>query len=565
MQFERNYNLINSKFWQFFFPTIFSVLVGNMAIFVDSLIVSKLIGVVALSGMQIISPLSCFVNLSCWMIGLGGSLLCASAKASFNEKKANGLFSVSLGSIVLIAIILAVIGSLFPDIIIQYLSNSSQPNVYALDYFKMYILGIPFLCYLICMFYFVRTDGMAKFTFNALVISSLLNPIFDVILIYYFNMGMAGSGLATTIGYIGGALYMSTYFFKSNRTLKLIKVRISAAIRCFFNVCKSGFAGASEQLYMTITTLLFNSLIISYLGNEGLFSQQICNNTLIIMSIFIIGLIQTISPIISVYYQDGDYSAVNYLKNLCFKLIIGVGLAFTLFLLLFPQIVAQLYSVTSGSMEVVTNALRLYGLRYLFIGFIDFYIFYAQCIQKNKMANMASLLSNFVLVILVLYASTFAIGSDGIWLTYFIVGLVSMLIFVAYSKYLNRKTDGEYEGVFINKSHKDNFWEFTIDGNIGEANELSALVKDTLKDNTLAEYASQSLKEYLTNVIETNEEVKTIDVLLEDDGDSIKISIKDSGIERNEEFAFENEIEGCNRKVNYSQVLGLNSTLITLE
>lgn len=565
MQFERNYKLVNGKFWQYFFPTIFSVFVGNMAVVLDSMIVSSLVGVESLSGLQIMVPVTCLINLFALMIGFGGSLICAAAKANFNEKEANIIYSVSIISIVFIGILLTMFGLLFPDIIIRCLSGSTQPNLYALEYFKMFIFGVPFFCYASCMFHFVRSEGMTKFTFKALLVASILNPLLDIIFIYYFYMGIAGSGLATAISYIGWSIYISGYFFKSEKTLKIIKVNLASSLRYFLNICKSSFAGASNQLYLTISMLCYNVVIITWMGDAGLLSQQICTNTLFVISIFTIGLTQTTSPIISVYYQDEDYSSVDYIKSMAFKYLMIVGLVFAGILIFFPNIIMTIFFVDIKYQGIVTNALRLYGLSYLTLGFVVFYIFYTQSIQKNKLANIASLFCNLILIVVMLMILPAIFGANGIWITPFCVGVISLISMIIYSKYLNNKSNGEYHGIYINKSHGENFWEFTINGNVDEINGLISLIKNKLGINKLSNYVCLSLEEFFTHIIETNDGLDTIDVLLGAAEDSIKIHIKDEGVDRSNDFLFKNNDINFNRKVDYTRVLGLNSTLITIE
>lgn len=564
MQFERNNKIIRSKFWQYFFPTVLSIFASNMAVVVDALIVSALIGVDALSGLQIIFPFICFVNLLCWMIGLGGSLICASAKTRFDEDEANKIFTVALMSILIIGIIITVIGLLFPENIIGFLSNSAHVNTYALDYFKMYILGVPFFCFMFCMFYFVGTDGMPKFTSIALIIASIIDPTFDIILIYYFHMGMAGSGLATAMSFMGGSLYIATYFLKSNRTLKIVKVKFMSNIKDFLNICKSGFGGASTQIYLTITGLFYNGVIISLMGNDGLIAQQICTNTLLIISIFFIGLVQTVSPILSVYHQDNDYTSIDYLKNISFKFLLVVSVFFTAVLLFLPNIILSLYSVDAQYAAIVSNALRLYGLYYLTLGFVFFYIFYTQAIQKNKIANIVSLFFNLILVIIMLMVLPPIIGSNSVWITPCCVGVLTMIGIVIYSKYLNKKSNGEYHGIYMNKSHKDNVLEYTIKANAGDVDGLMSLMKNKLNNDKLSGCALLSLDEFLKNIIETNDNLDTIDIILEVNDESIKMYIKDLGIERSADFTFKNKTE-LKREMDYTRVVALNSTLITIK
>lgn len=563
MQFERNNKLIISKFWQYLIPTVLSVFASNMALVVDSVIVSSLIGVDALSGLQILFPLIAFIDLLCWMVGLGGSLICASAKADFNEKRANSIFSVSLISMLFISIILTVIGLLFPETVIGWLSNSVHPNLYALEYFRMYILGVPFCCFMLSIFYFIGTDGMPEFTSKALIIASILDPLFDVILIYFFHMGIAGSGLATTFSYIGGSLIMALYFFKPNRTLKIVKVKLSSIVRGFANICKTGFGGASTQLYITITALIYNSIIIAMVGNIGLISQEICTDMLLIISILFMGLVETISPLISVYYTDCDYSAIEHIKTISFRFLLIISVIFTAIMVFFPDIIMIVYSVKSQYYPFVSNVLRIYGLYFLPLGFVFFYIFYTQAINKIKLSNIVSLFFNMILVIVMLMILPKIFGGNGIWATPFCAGAITIFGIVIYSRYITRKSGNEYHGVFINKSPNDNFWEFSIGGNKEDVDGFVSMLRSKFTNNQLIDSACSSLEEFLKYVVETNDGIDAIDIILDVDDDSIKINIKDLGNVRNGEFAFINDVD-FNRKFNQTEVLGLNSTLITI-
>ena len=71
--YERNYELLRAKFSEFFLPTLFTSMAGNICLFVDGLIVTFLLGAGNLSAIQIVAPVITFVNLIYWMIGLGGS------------------------------------------------------------------------------------------------------------------------------------------------------------------------------------------------------------------------------------------------------------------------------------------------------------------------------------------------------------------------------------------------------------------------------------------------------------------------------------------------------------
>ena len=130
--YVRNYKLLSGKFREFFFPTLFTSMTGNICMVVDSIIVSNLIGAMALSALQPVIPVSTTVNLVYWMIGLGGSVLCSVAKAEFDSEKSNRIFSVSIVALLIFGILIAILGTVFSPLIVPILCPSAQvqPLVY---------------------------------------------------------------------------------------------------------------------------------------------------------------------------------------------------------------------------------------------------------------------------------------------------------------------------------------------------------------------------------------------------------------------------------------------------
>ena len=106
-----------------------------------------------LSVVQSIEPLAAFVNVVYWIISLDGSILCTMAKVEFYDAKANEIFTISIVSVVLIGVIVTVSCFLFPDFYMQILYRFSELKPLVSQYFLLYILGIPFTCFIVCTQY----------------------------------------------------------------------------------------------------------------------------------------------------------------------------------------------------------------------------------------------------------------------------------------------------------------------------------------------------------------------------------------------------------------------------
>ena len=572
--YERNYKLLRSKFGEFFFPTLFTSMAGNICLFVDGLMVSFLLGASNLAPIQIVAPVITFVNLIYWMIGLGGSVLCSVSKAEFDDERSNGYFSVSIISLVSIGVLITIIGLLFSGNIAEFLCLS-QPElvVDVSSYFIALIIGMPFLCYMMSLSYFIRADGIPSLPFRAILVANIVNICFDVIYIKFFGMGISGAALATSTGYIVGSILISYYFIKKERTLEFIKLKVNSFFNFLKKIMTSGFSSASTQLYLTLKLLVINFLVGLTIGKSGVVAFSICYNSLFILYIFLIGTAQTMSPIVSVYFKEEDYSGVEYVVKKSLKIVLASSLALSVLFIVYPQALLFLYSVKNpADVPVVLNALRIFAISYAGTAITFLYTFYSQAIQKNQLSTIISLLEGFILPISAAVILSYPLGGNGIWISFAIAEALTILFIFFYSRYLNKKTDGEYTGFFINKHNDDNVFEHTISGDVEDAVNLSRDVQDYLKDNKSATFVSLAIEEMLVNIINTNESVDTIDVIVRDNKDNILISIKDTGIEfnpviENDELKFDN-IAVLNKiadKIDYSRVLGLNSTVITIK
>ena len=573
--YERNYELLRRKFKEFFLPTLFTSMAGNICLFVDGLIVSFLIGAGNLAPIQSVAPVITFVNLIYWMIGLGGSVLCSVAKAEFDDEKSNSYFSVSITSLLSIGILITIVGLLFSNHIAQMLCISQPALAPSVNqFFIALIIGMPFLCYMMSLSYFIRADGIPTLPFRAILIANIVNICCDVIYIKYLGMGLSGAALATTTGYFVGSVIISYYFFKSERTLKFIKLKAAALFSYLKQIVKSGFSSSSTQLYLTLKLLIINILVGMYIGKSGIVAFSICYNSLFILYIFLIGTAQTMSPIVSVYFKEEDYSGVDYIIGRSLKIVLVSSLALSVLFVVCPQALLLLYSVKDPSdIPIVLNAIRIFAVSYVGIAITFLYTFYSQAIQKNQLSTIISLLEGLICPIGFAVILSSLIGGNGIWISFAIAEVVTILFLFAYSRYFNRKTDGEYSGFFINKHNDDEkVFEHTINGDVKEAVKLSQDVQDYLSGNKSAALVSLAIEEMLVNIINTNEKVDTIDVIVRDDDEDILISIKDTGVDfnpviENDDLQFDSisVLNNIADKIDYSRVLGLNSTVITIK
>lgn len=571
MEYERNFKLINRKFIELLFPTIAVSIAGNFAVLIDAFLISHILGSSYLSVVQSVQPIVLSASVLYWMIGIGGGILCSIAKADFNDDKGNMIFTVSLVSVVLIGLILAISIILFPDFFSQLICSSTELRPFVNQYLIFFGIGIPFLCHLACIAYFIKSYGFIKLQFWAYLMANVLNVAFDVVFMKYLNMGIAGAGLATSVGFIISAIFISSYFFNSKKPVKLVRVKLGIFFRYFGHVCKSGFSSSSINLYESLRIFFINYLITMIIGAVGLEAYNVYNNILFIVMIFILGTVQSIVPIVTVYCKEEDYKGVAYVCDRSMKIVIGFGVFFTLLFIIFPEISLFLFDVTNtDSIPVMLNAIRLTSLCFVGFAVSNLYVFYAQSAQHTKLSNFISLFEGLIFPVLLSYILSHFWGINGIWISFAISEALTILSIFIYSRYISKKTNNKYSGFFlIGHNDDETIFEYTINGNINDAHNLSKKVKESIHDFKKSNDIGLAIDEMLVNIIEINDDVDLIDVSVRDKKESIVISIKYSGIvfnpleyEHSNDFALLKELVD---DVEYSQILEINNIRITLK
>lgn len=584
--YERNYNLLKSKFNEFLLPTLFTSMANNICIFFDALIVSFLVGPHNLAAIQVVVPVVTFVNLIYWAIGMGGSVLMSSSKAEFNVFKGNAYFTVSIISLVIFGIIFAVLGIVFIDPIVQLLCVTTKDGGIQLfslvkDYLLITLIGIPFMCYLMSMSYFVRADGMPRLPLIAVVITNLVNITMDFVYIHFFGMGIGGAALATVSGDIAASVVISYYFLTSKRTLNLLsisKIKFNQFISYLKDIIVSGFPPASIQLFITLKLFIINYLIQIVIGGVGLVAFSVCDNVSFLIYMFAIGISQTMAPIVSVYYQEEDYNSVRYTIKRAIKFaVISSAILMSIFII-YPDALLFLFSINNpADIPIVTEAIRLYSLSFMGLVVCFVMTYYAEAIKREKYSLMISIIEGFIVPVGAAILLIPSLGIAGIWISFFIAEIVAIIFMFVYSKYMERKTDGEYSSFFLlKKQDKEYVLDLSVNADNNEISDLARQVQDYLKsmnvDDLTSTRVALAIEEMLINIVNTNENAGTMDVLVKIKSENILISIKDQGVEfnpttkrENHEFDNVDMLLSIADNVDYARVLGLNSTVITIK
>lgn len=190
---------------------------------VDTIIIGNYIGKEAVAAAGASFPLI-FVLVSLAIgITIGINIMIAQyygAKDIANVKKT---IDTAIVFLFFASLLLTIIGLVFSEYIFRLISLPENLIPLAIEYFNIYAAGLVFMFMYNAVSAILRGLGDSKTPLYFLIISSILNIIFDLVFVLVFNWGISGVAFATVLAQ-AISFFMAVGYL--NRTHKLIRFRV---------------------------------------------------------------------------------------------------------------------------------------------------------------------------------------------------------------------------------------------------------------------------------------------------------------------------------------------------
>lgn len=548
-------NIIAHKFRELLLPSILIAMALNITTIVDSSFVATFIGHNAQAALQVLSPLILLITIFEWLFGLGGQILSLNRKAEFDSDGSNHYFTIAMLSTIVLSIIIIIVCFLFEDSIISIL----HPTVAVIPYVKSYgfylFICFPIVTVLGVLSQFIRVDGQPNFASFLIIISNIINIILDYVFLGVFHMGIEGASIAMLIGYIVGLLTAFKYYFDSKRTFKFIlsKLKIRTWLTSTLEIIKVGLPGASMGVFNVILIYIMNLILSGTLGELGLNIFNVCLNSLLLISIIIVGFSETLSSIVPIYYSQNDFYNLNYIVRRAIIATFICSAIFTAFILIYPDGILMFYNLAQMPNDaLIENALRIYSLAFIPMVFSTILIFYYEGIERTLESGIIASISELFGPLLFIAILHPFIGITSIWLSFPLGFILSIVIVAIHVRFVLRK-EQEYSGLFfIKKDLIEKTRNYTLKN---KNDNVKTDMFNHLKALNVDSSFLKTLDLIINKIFDSNDDV-SIEIFLIDYGDKIIINMKDEG-EREVMKNIEKEFSQENIKI--SEVLGFNN------
>lgn len=574
---KRNGILVKKCFNRYLLPMVLLNVGTSLSEFVDSIIVSSLLGEEALVIVNAAMPLVLCFSFAASLIGVGGSVIYANLIGERRNDEAASVYTVSVYSILILSAMLVIPIYLAADtasrLLISDLSLFSEMTRYIR---AIAIFGAPYML-VTCLSNYLVAAGNPQLSSFLVIAANVVNLLMDVILIRLVGFGVEGAAYATLVGYLCACVLL--LFMRKRTNLHFRKID-SDAWRMLFSSIGAGAAAGLGQLGLACKISAMNLLAARYAGLDGQIVVSLCIQTLSIVSLVIGGVLQSFLPIVATLNGEEDIKGIRLCTRHAYAVMMSVIAVVILLFELFPEQIGRIYNVTSDAAIAIERVgFRIFSVSHLFRASVLFIMYYFSSRSFKKLALSVSVLDSF-LVLPIAWGMCYVWEIDGLWVSFSVASIFCLLWVILITKLIRKKSPESGKGILLlpQSETDDKVFDVTIEDSADNAVYMSDSVMRFLSSagcgKRLSLYGSVIAEEMALYTLEQTEDTGYLDVRIKVRDGQIRIYFRNDGKPMSALNIFKEPEKGkighlemlhtladC---LEYSRLLGMNSTRIIL-
>ncbi len=391
-------------------PLILSGLLQQLYYITDSIIVGNFIGEAALAAVGVSSPiLNVFIFIVTGLVS-GYTILISQYFGAKEYKKISKLSCTSFLFIMVAACILSIIGFIFEEdilILMQTPEGILQP---AIEYLSIVFIGVPFMVlYNLCSS-MLRGIGDSKTPLYAIVLSTVVNIILDLVFINLFFWGIKGAAIATVIAQTISSIFLLVYIYKRHPMFKISFHKRLIDTVLFLESMKLSAPRVIQSSIASIGSLLLQSIMNSFgIDVVTAITTAYKIDTLTILPIINISVAISIFVGQNVGANNMERAKEGLKKGIIIILIVSI--AITTFVVLAGEVLMKAFGVSDAVAAIGQRFFYICAAFYPILGLENAYTAFLQG-NKDVVFTSASNMLSLTLRVLLSYALAGRLGSD---------------------------------------------------------------------------------------------------------------------------------------------------------
>lgn len=359
-----NSRQILKKLMLFSIPLILSGLLQQMFSWVDAFIVGNFVGERALASIGATGSIySLFINL---MVGFtsGLSVLAAQDYGGGNMQRVRRILSGYSGLLGVVFGIVALIGLFFSNGILRLMDTPQTLMADAGTYIRILFVAVPFLAVYNTYSAVLRSLGNSRAPFIAVVISSVVNALLDLLLVAVFRFGTAGAAVATAVSQIAMTVYIIFYACRRYPFLRFHPFRMGKPER---DGCRYGMPPAVQSGVTSVGNLILQRFM-NGLGENTVAAITTAYRVDSVLLLPIVNFSTGISTMVAQNIGAGDKETARKIFKLGSLAMAVISIALTLVILVTGEFLISIFGLTAESVRIGDDFFKAIAGFYIIFG-----------------------------------------------------------------------------------------------------------------------------------------------------------------------------------------------------
>ena len=263
-----------------------------------------------------------------------------------------------------------------------------------------------------------------------MMVPSVLNILLDILFIKYFNWGMYGAGLATSIAYASCGLYILYFFLSSKSELQIIPKNFKLDFKIVQEIAKLGGVSIVRQGAISILMIVLNYSLYTYGGEISIAVFGIINRVMMFALSPVLGVSQGFLPVagFNIGAKKNERVKETIKKSIYFGSILGT-LVF-IGIVIFKEQIIWIFTNDATLLEKTPDAMLVVFLVTPIVTMQLIGSAYFQAAGKAMPALLLTLLKQGIFLIPLAYFLPIYYGIDGVWWSFPIADTLATIITV---------------------------------------------------------------------------------------------------------------------------------------
>ena len=405
---------------RFALPSIISMLVNSVYNIVDQIFIGHRIGYIGNGATSVSFPFVTFFMAISLLIGVGTAANVGLNLGRKDQKRADLVMGNGIFLALTAGLMLFTVAEIFLIPLLRCFGATDIILPYAVDYSRIYIIGVIFVTVSIVLSDLIRADGSPSYAMISMLSGAILNVILDYVFMYPLDLGMRGAALASIIGQFLN-LFIALLYLRRFRTLNLRRENLRPDPSVIKEIFSLGLPSFITQFAGLLVSISMNQQAVKYgalteYGSEipvTVFGIVMKVNS--IMLTLIMGTTIGAQPIFSYNYGARNYRRVRQLAIITLITTSIMSVCGTLAVQLFPQQIISAFGQEDALYnEFATHALIIMTIMIFILGIQMTSISYFQAIGKPKYSLIVSICRQIGFMLPLLFILPLFMGLDGI-------------------------------------------------------------------------------------------------------------------------------------------------------